>query len=76
MKSNSPILISSKQSLNLFNISQIHVSILDLILANRKNYFKHSTTFETGISDDNHLIHSMLKANFKKEEPKIYNYRD
>ena len=26
MKSNSPILISSKQSLNLFNISQIHVS--------------------------------------------------
>ena len=47
-----------------------------LILTNRKICFKHSSTFETGLSDHHHLIYSMLKTTLKKEEPKLYKYRD
>ena len=46
-----------------------------LILTNRKICFKHSSTFETGLSDHHHLIYSMLKTTLKKEEPKLYKYR-
>ena len=49
---------------------------LDLILTNRKYCFKHTSTFETGFSDHQHLIYSMLKATFKKAEPQLYKYCD
>ena len=32
--------------------------------------FKNSTSFEKGLSDQHHLIYSMLKKTFHKEEPK------
>ena len=51
-------------------------SIIDLILNNRKFNFKFSSTFETGLSDHHHLIYSMMKASFQKEEPKSLIYRD
>ena len=44
-------------------------SCIDLILTNRKFLFKNSTSFETGLSDHHHLIYSMLKTTFHKEEP-------
>ena len=75
---NSPILISFMQSLNLFNIIKSNTcfkgncSCIDLILTNRKYCFKHSCTFETGLSNHHHVIYSMLKTTFKKEEPKLY----
>ena len=81
MEPNSPILISFMQSLNLFNIIKSNTcfkgngTCIDLILTNRKYCFKHSSTFETGLSDHHHLIYSMLKTTFKKEEPKLYKYR-
>ena len=46
-------------------------SCIDLILTN-----KNSTSFETGLSDHHHLIYSMMKTTFHKEEPKTLIYRD
>ena len=51
-------------------------SCIDLILTNRKFLFKNSTSFETGLSDHHHLIYSMLKTTFHKEETKALIYRD
>ena len=51
------------------------VSCIDLILTNRKYFFKHSNSVETGISDHHHLIYSMLKTIFPKTEPKLVHYR-
>ena len=82
MEPNSPILISFMKSLNLFNIItsntcfKDNATCIDSILTNRKYCFKHSLTFETGLSDHHHLIYSVLKLTFKKEEPKLYKYRD
>ena len=50
-------------------------SCIDLILTNRKYYFKHSNSIETGISDNHHLIYTMLKTAFSKAEPKLVHYR-
>ena len=52
------------------------VSCIDLISTNGKYSFKFPTTFETGLSDHHHLIYSILKTTFQKEEPKILIYRD
>ena len=77
LEPDSPVLISFMQSLNLFNIIKSnkcfkgHGTCIDLILTN-----KHSSTFETGLSDHHHLIYSMLKATFKKDETKLFKYRD
>ena len=51
-------------------------SCIDLILTNRKYCFKHTSTFETGLSDHHHLIYSILKTTFKKEESKKFIFRD
>ena len=51
-------------------------SCIDLILTNQKFSFKNYTFFETGLSDYHHLIYSMLKTTFHKEEPKTLIYRD
>ena len=51
-------------------------SCTDLILTNRKLSFKNSTSFETGLSDHVHLIYSMLKKKFHKEEEKTLIFRD
>ena len=82
IRSESPPLISFLQSLNLFNIVKSntcfkgHGTCTDLILTNRKYCFKYSSTFETRLSDHDHLIYSMLKTTFKKDEPKLFKYRD
>ena len=79
MEPNSPILISFMHSLNLFNIIKPNTCLkgddtcIDLILANKKYCFKHSSTFETDLSDHHHLIYFMLKTTFKKEEPRHLN---
>ena len=82
MEPNSPALISCMQSLNLFNIIKSNTcfkgngTCIDLIITNRKHYFKHSSTFKTGLSDHHHLIYSMLKTTYKSEEPKLSKYHD
>ena len=48
---------------------------IDLII-NRKSSFKHTSSTETGLSDHHHLISSMMKATFEKEEPEVLVYQD
>ena len=50
-------------------------SCIDLILTDRRYFFKNTSSFETGISDNHHLIYSMLKTTFEKEETKKVTYR-
>ena len=47
-----------------------------LILPTGKYCFKHTSTFETGLSYHHHLIYLMLKTSFKKEEPKQFIHRN
>ena len=49
-------------------------SYIDLILTNRKFCFKNTSSFETVISDHHHLIYSILKTTFEKEESKKVTY--
>ena len=64
------------QSHNLFNLIKSNTCFIgsdscrDLIFTNRKFGFKNSSIFETGLSDHHHLICSMLKTTFKKEDAK------
>ena len=82
MEPNYPVLTSFMQSFNLFNLIKTDTyfkgkgSYIDLILTNRKYCFKHSSTSETGLSDHHHLVYSMLKTFFKREESKNFIYRD
>ena len=72
------------ESFNLFNLIKTNTyfkgkgSCIDLIVTNKKYCFKHSSSFETGLSDHHHhhLVYSMLKACFKREESKHFIYRD
>ena len=74
MEPKNPKLASFMNSFNLYNLIKSNTcfkgndSCIDLILTNRKYCFKHTSTFETGLSDHYHLIYSMLKTTFKKEE--------
>ena len=62
------------QSHNLLNLIKSNTSFkgsgscIDLILTNRKFYFKNSSTFETDLSDYHHQIYSLLKTTFRKED--------
>ena len=51
-------------------------SCIDLILTNRKYFFKITSSYETGVSDDHHLIYSVMKTTFKCEESKKFIYRN
>ena len=48
---------------------------IDLILTNKKNLFKLSNTFETGISDHHQLVSTILKSGSLKGTPKMKIYR-
>ena len=51
-------------------------SCIDLVLTNRKYCFKNTSSSETGINYHHHLIYSMLKTIFEKEESIKVTYRD
>ena len=82
MEPKNPKLASFMNSFNLYNLIKSNTcfkgngSCIDLILTNRKYCFKHTSTFETELSDHHLLIYSMLKVTFKKEEAKQFIYRD
>ena len=46
------------------------MSSIELILTNKKYSFKNNSSDETGLSDNHHMILSMLKSSFVKIEPK------
>ena len=49
---------------------------IDLILTNRIYFFKYTSSTETGLTDHHHLIPSMMKTTFEKEESKVLEDRD
>ena len=82
MEPSDSILKTFMQSHNLFNLIRSKTCFkgrgfcIDLILINQTFCFKNSSTFETGLSNHHHLIYSMLKTTFKKEDSKRLIYRD
>ena len=51
-------------------------SCIDLNLINRRFSFKHSNSYETGLSDHHHFIYSILKSNLSSSKPKSVNCKD
>ena len=49
---------------------------IDLILTNKKSFFKNSKTFEVGISDHQHLVLTSMRSQYIQGKPKIKFYRD
>ena len=77
MEPNCPALTSFMQSFNLFNLIKTNTcfkgkgSCIDLILTNRKYCFKHSSTFETGLSDHHHRLFYVTNM-FQKRRIKTF----
>ena len=75
-------LVSFLNSNNLVNLVKTNTcfkgsgSCIDLILTNRKYSFKNTTSYETGLSDHQHMILTMLKTTFQQKEPKCLIHRD
>ena len=44
-------------------------SLIDLILTNQKNCFKHSHAFQTGLGDFHKLVTTCFKNNYEKFQP-------
>ena len=66
----------------LYNLIKVNTcfkgnrTCIDLILTNWKYSFKNTNTFETGLSDHQHMIYTMIKSTFEKAEPIKLIYRD
>ena len=64
---------------NLIKVSTCEMqhtsSLIDLILTNRKNCFKHSHAFETGLSDFHKLVTTCFKNTYEKLQPINIQYR-
>ena len=74
------IAVTKENNMNSSNInSKINIkhtsTCIDLTLTNKKNLFKLSNTFETGISDHHKLVSTILKSGSFKGTPKIKIYR-
>ena len=66
----------------LYNLIKVNTcfkgnrTCIDLILTNWKYSFKNTNAFETGLSDHQHMIYTMIKSTFEKAEPIKLIYRD
>ena len=66
----------------LYNLLKGHgcfkgkISLIDMILTKRNFSFKNTQLFETGLSDHQHMVYTMLKTFFQKSEPKQLICRD
>ena len=82
LKLNNPILLDFLNDYDFTNLIKRNIcfkgdgSCIDLVLTNRKFLFTFATIFETSLSDHHHLIFSLIKTTFQKEEPKLVIYRD
>ena len=54
-------------------VVRVKGSCINLILTNRKYSFKNTSSSDTSLSDHHHLIYSMIKTAFEKEEPEVFN---
>ena len=77
-----PVMLSFMNNENFINLVKGNTcckgkgSCIDLILTNRRYSFKHTSSTETGLSYHHHLIPSMMKTTFEKEESEVLVYRD
>ena len=77
-----PVMLSFMNNENFINLVKGNTcfkgkgSCIDLILTNRRYSFKHTSFIETGLSDHHHLISSMMKTTFEKEESKVLVYQN
>ena len=75
LKSTDPLMMTFLNEHDLINLIKNNTcfkgegSCIYLILTNQKFLFKNFTSFEISIIDHHHLIYSMLKTTFYKEEP-------
>ena len=51
-------------------------SYIDLLITNSKFSFMKTNSFETGLSDDHHMIYTILETKFEKFKPKKSIYRN
>ena len=51
-------------------------SCIDLILTNCPRSFQNSCIVEKGLSDFHKMVTTLMKAIFRKMEPKVIKYRD
>ena len=51
-------------------------SYIDLLITNSKFSFMKTNSFETGLSDDHHIIYTTLEIKFEKFKPKKSIYRN
>ena len=49
---------------------------IDLMLTNRGRNFQQTTAIETGLSDFQKMVVTVLKTSFDKQKPNVVNYRD
>ena len=77
-----PVMLSFMNNENFINLMKGNTcftgkgSCIDLVLTNRRYSFKHTSSTETGLSAHHHLISSMMKTTFEKEESRVLIYRD
>ena len=57
-------------------VLRVKGSCIDFILTKRKYSFKNTSSTDTSLGDHHHLIPSMMKTAFEKEQPEILIYRD
>ena len=78
---------SLKEFCNLYSLKNLikkptcfknpdNLKVIDLLLTNRPRSFCNSDTLETGLSDFHKLTLTVLKTYFKKQAPKMINYRN
>ena len=69
-----PVMMNFMDSQNFTNLIKNNTcfkgvgSCIDLILTNRKYFFKNAPPYETGISDHHHLLFSIMKTTFALEK--------
>ena len=77
-----PVMLSFMNNANFINLVKGNTyfkgkrSCIDLILTNRRYSFKRASSTETDLSDHHHLISSMMKTTFEKEESTVLVHRD
>ena len=54
----------------------INLSCVDLIIMNKSRSFENSCTFETGLSDFQKMVLTVLKSSFSKKKPSVLNYNN
>ena len=67
------IMKTSSIFLKSVHVLKVNGSCIDLILPNRMYSFKSTSSTDTILSDHLHLISSMMKTAFEKEEPEVFN---